>query len=652
MADDTIKEALEAFKACEERDRDNYAAYEEDVRFARLEEQWPEDVARKRLREGRPMHVVNKLAPIIRQVVNDARQNKPQITVRPQDSKADPETAELLSGLVRNIESSSNADIAYDTAVENAVSGGFGYVSVNLDYSYDDTFEKDIVINRVANPLSVHGDPESYSADGSDWNLAFECDTMSEEAFERKYPDATQTSFEGSEMPDGWQEGEFITVAAYWTREEVEREIFMLSDGMVIPRDTFEEQAELFAAMGVEPVARRKVKSHKVKQRIISGVEVLETNDWAGCYIPIIPVYGDEIVLKNKRYLRSLIRSAKGAQERYNYWVTAMTEMAALGPKVPYIGPEGAFDIDIDKWSTANNESHAFLEYRGPTAPQRQPGPQIQPAMMQEARAAADDVKAVTGIYDASLGARSNETSGRAIMARQREGDVSTFHFIDNLQRSIRQVGRVVVDLIPRVYTQDRIVRVLGIDGKSNQVPLGQEVKDDKTGLTRVYDLTVGKYDVTVKAGPSYTTQREETRTELVELIRAVPQSSQALLPMYLRQSDFPEADEAADKLEGKSPEQQGQGVPPQVQQQLQQMQQAIQQGQQQLNALAEENKVLKLDVQNRQVELQIKDKEANAKTMDAETRRIQAQADAMRAQAERANPYSVAAPSQYGSAA
>lgn len=630
--DDAIKEALEAFRMSEERDRDNRQAFEDDIKFARLEEQWPEEVARKRAQEGRPMHTVNKLAPVIRQVVNDARQNKPAISVRPQDSKADPNTAELIGGLIRNIESSSNADIAYDTAVENAVSGGFGYIRVNIDYSYDDSFDKDIVIERVPNPLAVYGDPESFSADGSDWNVAFVCDTMSEDAFEAKYPKATQTSFASEEMPDGWQEGEFITVAEYWTREEEEREVLLMPDGMVIGREEYVANAELFQAMGIEPVASRKVKSHKVKQRIISGVEVLDENDWAGCYIPIIPVYGDEVVLKNKRHLRSLIRSARGAQERYNYWVTAMTEMVALAPKVPYIGPQGAFDVDIEKWSTANNESHAFLEYGGPIAPQRQPGPQIQPAMMQEARAAADDIKATTGIYDASLGARSNETSGVAINARQREGDVSTFHFIDNLTRSIRQVGRVVVDLLPKVYTADRVIRTLGIDGQTKQVPLGQPVQDEKTGVTRIYDLSVGKYDVVVKAGPSYTTQREETRAELVQIIKAVPDSAQILGPMYLRQSDWPGAEEAADKLEGKQPGPQGGGVPAQVQAQLQQMQQVIQQGAQQVAALQQENQQLKA---NREIDQQ----KIMVDAQKVQVEGVKAQADMIRAQAEASRP-------------
>lgn len=630
---DVLKEAMDIFRLCDERDRDNRDAFVEDVKFARLEEQWPDDA--KKIRAGRPCLTVNKLAPIIRQVVNDARQNKPAITVRPQDSGSDVKTAEVFTGLIRNIENTSGADIAYDTAVENAVSGGFGYIRVKIEYSHDDTFDKDILIDRVANPLAVYGDPDSFSADGSDWNVAFLCDQLGEKAFEKQYPDAEPVSFEGGDVPDNWQDGDHITIAEYWRREQTEKEILLLSDGMTIGAEEYKAQKALFDALEVTVVTSRTVPSYKTIQRIITAKEVLETNEWAGCYIPIIPVYGDEVVLKNKRYLRSLIRSAIGAQQRYNYSISSATELAGLAPKVPYIGEEGAFDVDPN-WSTANNESHPYLQYKkGALMPQRQPSAQISPAMMQEAMNAAEDIKAVTGIYDASLGARSNETSGVAINARKREGDVSTFHFIDNLTRSIRQVGRVLVDLIPKVYTEDRVVRVLGVDGKSKAITLGQETQEDD-GTTRIYDLAAGKYDVAVKAGPSYTTQREETRAELVEIIKAVPESAQLLGPMYLRNSDWPGAEEAADLLEGKNG-QQPQGVPPE---QVAAMQQQFQELAQKAQQLEQENQQLKADRSLEQQKLMLVDvPKVQVEQMDAQTDAIRAQAEFVQARNQPATP-------------
>lgn len=624
MADDILKEAQEAFKECQERESDNRLAFEADVRFARLEEQWPSDIE-TRFGDD-PRLVINKLAPVIRQVVNDARQNKPQIAVRPQDSEADPETAEIMSGLIRNIESSSDADTAYDTAVDNAVSGGFGYFRVNTRYAHDDNWDQDIVIDRVINPLSIYGDPFSTAADSSDWNVAFVTDQMSKKAFERKYKGGTTVSWEAAEFPEEWLEGEQVTIAEYWTRSEIRKQIYLLSDGRTISADDLKKQAQQLYAAGITQVGQpRDVMSYKVTQRILTGIEELEKTEWPGKFIPIVPVYGDEVVLKNKRYFRSLIRSAIDAQRMYNYWASKTTAVVALAPRAPYIGEEGTFSVDPN-WDKANDESLPYLEYKkGSQPPQRQPFTGVPTGMMQEMMAAAEHIKAVTGIYDASLGARSNETSGVAIMNRQREGDVSTFHFIDNLSRAIRHGGRILIDLIPKVYTTERVIRVLGVGGEAQTIPLGQQapvLKNgkpvvDETGqaMTRIYDLTVGKYDLAVEAGPSYTTRREEARAEIVEIIRAVPDSAAVLGPMYLRNSDWPGADEAADKLEGGA---EGPQIPPEVQEQMQAMQQQLQEGMQAYQQMEQELAAAKADQQGKMAELQMKQQEMGIKQQES----------------------------------
>lgn len=616
MASDILKEAQEAFKECQEREHDNRLNFEADVRFARLEEQWPSDIE-TRFGDD-PRLTINKLAPVIRQVVNDARQNKPQISVRPQDSEADPETAEIMSGLIRNIESASDADTAYDTAVDNAVSGGFGYFRINTRYACDDNWDQDIVIDRVINPLSIYGDPYSTAADSSDWNVAFVTDQMSKKAFEKKYKGGTSVSWEAAEFPEEWLEGEQVTIAEYWTRSEVRKQIYLLSDGRTISADELKKSGQELYDAGIEVMGQpRDVMSYKVTQRILTGIEELEKTEWQGKYIPIIPVYGDEVVLKNKRYFRSLIRSAIDAQRMYNYWASKTTAVVALAPRAPYIGEEGSFSVDPN-WDKANDESLPYLEYKkGMQMPQRQPFAGVPTGMMQEMMAAAEHIKAVTGIYDASLGARSNETSGVAIRNRQMEGDVSTFHFIDNLSRAIRHGGRVLIDLIPKVYTTDRVIRVLGIGGEAQTIPLGQQAPvlkngkpvADETGqaMTRIYDLTVGKYDLAVEAGPSYTTRREEARAEIVEIIRAVPDSAAVLGPMYLRNSDWPGADEAADKLEGGA---EGPQIPPEVQEQMQAMQQQLQEGAQAYQQMEQELAAAKADQQGKAAELQMKQQE------------------------------------------
>lgn len=602
--DDLLREAREAFQRASDVENDNRQTALEDIRFARAGEQWPADIIKQRQIEGRPCLTINKLPAFIRQVVNDARQNKPSIKVHPADSEADPETAEVINGLIRNIEYTSNADIAYDTATECAVTGGFGYIRVGLDYAFDDSFDMDIQIKRVSNPFSVYGDPNSTAADSSDWDTAFVVDRLSKSQFEAQYKgkatvDWDSTAWTGLKGTD-WLNDDGVLVAEWWQREEKDRAIVVTQDGMVFGRDEIEADPDLqtlIEAGVIQIHGQRTTKTHKVTQRIISGADVLETNDWLGRYIPIIPVYGDEFDIEGKRYFRSMIHNAIDSQRAFNYWRTAATELVALAPKVPYIGPQGAFDDDIDRWNTANTKSHPFLEYKGQVPPQRQPlDTGAAAGSLQEALNASDDMKAIIGIYDASLGARSNETSGRAIMARQREGDVSTFHFIDNMSRAIRHTGRILIDLIPKVYTGPRIVRIIGEDGSQAPKQINKEAPaTDKKGnpvtdergnpVMAMHDLTSGKYDLTVSTGPSFTTRREEAAMQMTEMIRAFPQAATIIGPELAKNLDWPGADEIAEKMEAMTSGQ----IPPELQQK-------IEEGQQQIAKLTEENQSLKTD--------------------------------------------------------
>lgn len=554
MTDDTdiLARALADFAECEERERENRSAAEDDIRFARLEEQWPEGVRRQRLAESRPCLVVNKLPTFIRQVVNDSRLNKPSIKVQPQDSVADPQTAEIISGLIRNIELSSDAEIAYDTAVECAATSGVGYFRVNLAYARDDNWDQDIVIERIANPFTVYGDPYSTAADSSDWNVAFVTEMMPRRAFEAAFPNAEPIDWTGKDedCPAGWREGETVRVAEYWVRETVRRKIVLLSTGDVVSQEDFEKNAAQHFARDESVVGEpREVSSYRVRQHLLTAKAVLSTTEWAGRFIPIVPVYGDEVNLNGRRHFRSLIRSAKDAQMMFNYWRTVATELVALAPKTPFIGPKGAFKTDAAKWETANSESHAFIEYDGGTPPQRQPFAGVPAGALQEALNASDDMKAIMGLYDASLGARSNEVSGTAIRARQREGDVSTFHFIDNLARGIRHAGRVIIDLIPHVYTPGRVIRVLGEAGQAQSVPLGAPAPG-AGAVERIYDLSVGKYDLTVSSGPSFTSRREEAAVQMTDLIRAYPAAAPVLGDLLARNLDWPGAEEIASRLQ------------------------------------------------------------------------------------------------------
>lgn len=631
---DELDDLKEAFEAAQDAFNENYDAALDDFRFARLAEQWPYRIQRQRELDGRPCLTINRLPSFIRQVVNDARQNKPSINVHPVDSHADVETAEIINGLIRHIEQSSDADVAYDTSLEHAVTGGFGWFGINTRYATDDGFEQDIVIEAKPNCFSIYGDPTSTAADSSDWNSAFELSSYTKKAFEDRWDGADAVSFEGrgvGKTPEA--DGENVTVASCWTREKSARQIVALSapamdadpsamgaasmllpPNMVIDLKVYEANKDLFDAIGVRVLGQpRDVPSFKVTQRLCSGADVLETVPWAGKYIPIVPVYGEDLNIEGRRRLRSLVRDAKDPQRMFNYWRTVSTELVALAPKAPVIGAAGSFVTDADKWATANIETHAYIEYdpiSGQPPPQRQGFPSMPAGAIQESLNASDDMKSIMGLHDASLGARSNETSGVAIMARQREGDVSSFHFIDNLSRSIRHAGRIILDLIPTVYSTPRMLRILGPDGDADAVrcapngqwpaggpitanspqpqpmaggppmqPPGQppvaaaapaeppegSPQDREAELSRVFDLTVGKYDLVVTAGPSYTTQREEAASQMIELVRAYPQAAPIIGDLIAKNLDWPGSEEIAQRFKAMLPAQL-QGQDPQLQ--------------------------------------------------------------------------------------
>lgn len=644
MADDDsiLKEAKEAFALAEDAEDENRTCAEEDIRFARHEEQWDETVLKQLKLEGRPALTISKMNAFIRQVVNDARQNKPSVKVHPADSGADPETAEVMNGLIRNIEYTSNADVAYDTGMDSAVTGGFGYWRVGLDYAYADSFDMDLSIQRVANPFSVYGDPYSMAADSSDWNSAHVVDRLSKDQFKAKYGKSKTLAEWDDESwgTEGWREADEVRIAEWWKRVETDIKVQQFMNPMTGEVVSYTSDAIARSEEIADYITRlefkreRTAKTHKVTQYWLSGAEILDTVEWAGTYIPIIPVYGDEYNIKGKRYFRSLIHSAKGAQQMFNVWRSRATELVGLSPKVPWIGRVGTFNTDQERWQTANTVNHPYLEYDG-EMPQRIPldsGPAL--GAMQEALNASDDMKSVIGLYDASLGARSNETSGRAIMARQREGDVSTFHFVDNLNRAIRHTGRVLIDLIPHVYTGERVIRVMGEDGTPENKPLGKQYPqvDPKTGqpmvdergqaIMAMHDFKAGKYDLTVTTGPSFTTRREEAAYQMTEMIRALPATAPILGKHLAKNLDWPGADEIADELDAMSA---GPQIPPELMQEIEAGKQKLAEQEQTIQQMKMDQsaEVAKIEASKQQAIMKMKTDEQIAREQIASQERI-----------------------------
>ena len=605
--DALLKTARERFVTSSDAESDIRKAALDDLEF-RAGDQWPDEIKRQRYNDQRPCLTINQIPQFIRQITNDQRQNRPSIQINPVDSEADPDTAEVLEGMVRHIEYDSGADAAYDTAFQAAVTGGFGYFRINTAYTDSGSFEQDIKILRIRNAFTVYFDPSCKEPDYSDAMYAFIVETLSKDEFKEQYPDATLSNMgEWNSTGDGWISKDECRVAEYFYREAKTKTLYEV-DGEVV--DKLPE--------GKTANKTRTTQQYSVKWVKMTGDEVLESTDWPGKWIPIIPVLGDELDIDGKRILEGIVRNAKDPQRQYNFMSSATTETIALAPKAPFIGVAGQFENFESDWQRANISNVPFLQYNNISvngqpspAPQRQTfNPAIEAttnAMMQSSQ----DLKAVTGIYQAALGAQGNETSGKGILARQQQSHGANFHFVDNLSRSLRHGGRIIVDLIPHIYDTERVMRIIGEDGKQSTVQLkpGAQEEQQEMGqaVKKIFDVTVGKYDVTVNTGPSYQTKRQEAVASQMQLVASFPQIMPVAGDIMVRNMDWPGAEEIADRMEKMLPpqlqENEGQ-LPPQVQQQVAQ--------------LTQQNQMLTQELQKATEEIQQK---TNIKAMELESK-------------------------------
>jgi hypothetical protein len=449
----------------------------------------------------------------------------------------------------------SDADTAYIQAAEHSIACGMGHFRVSTQYLSEDAWEQEIRIEAIANPFAVVWDPAASKLTREDARYCFVLARVDREAFREMFPDAGLASMDRPHVVDweDWVNRESVLVAEYWVKKPVTRVLARMPDGAVL--DMTDAPPEVIAQATAEGAQLRRSEGHKVCSYLISAGEVLAGPfDWPGRYIPIIPVLGSEIQIGERVVRHGMVRFAKDPQRSYNYHTSADVEFAALQPKAPFLATVEQIKGLEEEWSRANQDNHSVLVYNpdpqagGP--PQRVQPPVPSAAMGALAARAAEDMKGVTGIYDAALGARSNETSGKAILARQREGDVGSFHYIDNLSKAIAHCGRILVDIIPKIYDSERVVRVLGEDGDIEIVQINVALPD---GTLR-NDLAAGRYDVTVRSGPSFSSRRDEAAQAMLEFMRVYPPAAGAIGDLVADAMDWPGAKEIAARLKAMMP--------------------------------------------------------------------------------------------------
>jgi hypothetical protein len=588
MADDydsRIQEAIDFLKLANDADTMNRQEALEDLKFGGGE-QWPVELQYSRNLESRPVITVNKVDNYCRQVSNQQRQQRPRIKVHATNTHDDMVDAQTIQGIIRHIEVNSNADYAYDNAFDYAVRMGWGFLRVRTDYISEDSFDQEIYIDPVDNPFTVYFDPNSVAPDGSDADRCLITTMMPKAEFRKMYPEADDGGTSFTQRGTGDSQSEWITkedirLAEYYYTVREKATLYLLSDGTA----TFADDKDFFKrleAYGITVVDKRDSYKKTIKYCKMTAVEILEERDWAGKYIPIVPVYGRHIVIGDKRKKFGMIRYAKDPQRMYNFWQTSITESVALAPKAKWIMAEGQDENHENDWANANIKSFPVLRYKQtdidgrPAPPPTRMQPEPPPTgVMAAAAGVNDDIKSIMGIFDpAQLG--QGNISGKAINGQQQQVDLTNFDYYDNLTRTIAHVGKICLDLIPKIYDTERVMRIIGDDGKPELLTINQR---DSVGRV-LNDISVGQYDVVMETGPGYNSKRQEAVDNMLPLLSAAPELMQVAGDLVFRNMDWPGADIIADRLAASNPMAQiddKSKVPPQVQMQLAMSQKQIQ---------------------------------------------------------------------------
>lgn len=639
MAQDLLQASKETYQDFRDHYQEMRQRRLEDLQFSNPEDpkQWPDQVRQARENSpggSRPCLTFDHTNQFINQVVNDGRQNKPSISVLPVDSQADVKTAQALEGLIRQIEDVSRASLAYDTSLDHSVRCGIGWIRVMTQVMNADLNEQEIRIKSVVDPLTCMISPDSVELDGSDASEGFIETTMSKKAFERTYgAKAAQTSWDASNPL--WFREDMVRVCERYYQVKTKKNCLVIDMGngqqMRVGED---EYWKLAAQVGFNPPVVRQYMEEEctVKWLTMSGAEILDETEIPSPWIPLVPVYGDVIWIEGKRYVCGLTRKLMDGQRAKNYERSAAIELVALQPKAPWIVAAESVANYQNEWENANTNNKAYLPYdaldpegNALPAPQRMAPPPMPAAFLQGAQVAIDDMQAAVGMYKSNLGAPSNSVSGRAKLQDQREGDTATYHYLDHQRCSIEHVGRIVVKMIPKIYDTQREARILGMNGDVSIVridPDGQGYQQDN-GVP-VISPQSGTYDVRVKAGPSYSTQRQEASAALTEVVTRSPQLMPILGPMWARMQDWPEAEKVSKLLLAMAPpavqavEQGDSDLPPAAQAQIVALQQQLQQAQQQIQQLSQvaDEGLRKMQQDHEKLEVE---------RYDAETRRITA---------------------------
>jgi hypothetical protein len=583
--DKIVLEAHKRFHYCEEWEAQARTNFEYDYKFANGDSvnmyQWDDWVVGDRITTDRPCLTINKTMQHNLQIVNDGKQNKPGVKIAPVGDTASYEAAQIYMEICRHIEYISNAENVYDSAMDFAVNGGFGYWRIITKYMNDRSFDQDIIIKRVKDPRSVYLDPDIDEVDGSDANFGFIITNKPKDLYDAEHPDFTDVggsnAFAG--YTSSWMTREHIRVAEYYRKINKKDKYVKF----ILP-ETQEEIEGYLSELGVNAIRyfneikanEKQVPRHQrtylerdvvrgdIEWYKIAGNTIIDRGEWLGKYIPIVRVIGRETVIDGVLDRVSHTRALLDPQRIYNVNSSANVEYGALQSKSPITAPMNAIEGFEEYYKTANSVNHSFLPYNNYDEdghkldrPERMAPPQPGLAYVQQMQIAQNEMMMVSGQYQAQMGENENAKSGVAINARQRQGDRATYHWIDGLSIATRFTGKILIDLIPKIYTSKRIIQIEAKDGSIINLTIDPEAKEafqkllpDSEQLTQsneniiniIFNPNVGDYAVQADNGPNYATRRQEAFNALTQIAAQNKEFMGIAGDVLWRVADFPEA--------------------------------------------------------------------------------------------------------------
>jgi len=580
----------------------------EDLKFAEADSyngyQWPDSIRRTRDLQDKPALTLNVTRQHNLKIINDMRKAKESCKILGMGNGATQESANIIKACIRHIEYVSKAQRnAYTPARGFQVKGGIGWWRIVTDYESNETFDQEIYIKGVPDPLSVYMDCDCQEPDCSDARYAFIFSFMPRELVEALIPDYPW-QVGAPKMPIGIAPGEsfFIEkdnwiVAEYFRKVPVQDKLisFIAPAGDRVTVRESRLPGEIAAELKRQDrVMVRNIVDQQVEWKLIVGDEIVDETIWPGKYIPLIRAIGEESVIEGIMDRKGHTRALMDAQRMFNYNASASVEFGALQTKSPWLAAAAAIEGLEGMWNTANTENHSVLIWKhvdddNPEgvipAPQRIEPPNASPAFETGMQTAFQQMMMTSGQYANQQGALGNERTGRAIEDRIQEGESSTYHFIDNYEDALVYTYQQIIDLIPKVYDTRRIKHILADDGVEMEIELdpgavqvyAYQMDRENRIIRRVLNPTMGTYEVAATIGPNVESKREEAVDKLTQILTEAPALTAIIGDILLRNMDFNDAQEAAIRLRRMVPPQALVQGPSQQEQQLTQQVQALQ---------------------------------------------------------------------------